>query len=116
MKLHWKILIALVVGALITGQVVAFRAIAAMNENLEGAHTALAAAQAAMEKASKDYQEMLTHWKAMDKMSGMSAMDKEMMKLSGQSAATQKAVMDAMSQSLKATEGIWKFEAGKEKK
>jgi hypothetical protein len=112
MKLHWKILIALVVGALITGQVVSFRAIAAMNENLEGAHTALAAAQAAMEKANAQYQTMLTHWNKMNKMSGMSAMEKDMMTLTGQGAAAQKSMMDAMSKSLKATEGIWKYEAG----
>ena len=112
MKLHWKILIALVVGALITGQVVTFRAIAAMNENLENAHTALGAALAAMEKANTQYQTMVSQWNKMNKMSGMSAMDKEMMKMGGQSAATQKAMMDAMSQGLKATEGIWKYEAG----
>ena len=112
MKWHWKILIALVVGALITGQVVSFRAIAAMNENLENAHTALAAAQAAMEKANAQYQTMLTQGNKMNKMSGMSAMDKEMMKMGGQAAATQKAMMDAMSQGLKATEGIWKYESG----
>jgi signal recognition particle GTPase len=112
MKLHWKILIALVVGALITGQVVSFRAIAAMNENLENAHTALAAAQAAMEKANMQYETMLSQWNKMNKMSGMSAMDKEMMKVGGQAAATQKSMMDAMSKSLKATEGIWKYETG----
>lgn len=116
MKLHWKILIGLVVAVLITGQVVTFRAIAAMNENLENAHTALGAAQAAMDKANKEYQDMLTHWNKMNKMSGMSAMDKEMMKLTGQAAATQKSTMDAVAKSLKATEGIWTFEAGKEKK
>jgi uncharacterized protein (UPF0333 family) len=112
MKLHWKILIALVVGALITGQVVSFRAIAAMNENLSNAHTALGAALAAMDKADKAYQDMLTHWNAMNKMSGMTSMDKEMMKLTGQAAATQKAVMDATKKGLQATEGIWKYEAG----
>ncbi len=112
MKLHWKILIALVVGALITGQVVTFRAIAAMNENLENAHTALGAALAAMEKANMQYQTMLGQWNKMNKMSGMSAMDKEMMKMAGSGAATQKAMMDATNQSLKAIEGIWKYEAG----
>jgi hypothetical protein len=115
MKLHWKILIALVFAALITGQVVTFRAVAAMNENLEGAHTALAAALAAMDKANTQYQTMVTHWNKMNKMSGMSGMDKEMMKLGGQAAATQKAMMDAMSQGLKATEGIWKYAKDKEK-
>ena len=112
MKLHWKILIALVVGALITGQVVTFRAIAAMNENLENAHTALGAALAAMEKANTQYQTMVSQWNKMNSMSGMSAMDKEMMKMGGQAAATQKAMMDAMSQGLKATEQIWKYETG----
>ncbi len=112
MKLHWKILIALVVGALISGQVVAFRAIAGMNTNLENAHTALGAALAAMDKANKAHEDMLSHWNTMNKMSGMSAMDKEMMKLTGQAAATQKNMMDAVSKSLKATEGIWKYEAG----
>ena len=110
MKLHWKILIALVIGALITGQVVSFRAIAAMSEGLEAAHSSLQEAQAAMQKANSQYQTMLSHWNAMNKMSGMSAMDKEMMKLSGQAAAAQKSMMDAMSSSLKATEGIWKYE------
>ena len=112
MKLHWKILIGLVMGALIVGQIVSFRAIAAMNENLEGAHTALAAAQAAMEKANAQYQTMVSQWSKMNKMSGMNAMEKEMMKMGGQSAATQKAMMDATSQGLKAIEGIWKYEAG----
>lgn len=116
MKLHWKILIGLVFAALITGQVVSFRAIAAMNENLENAHTALGAALAAMDKANKDYNDMLTHWNKMNTMSGMSTMDKEMMKLAGQSAAAQKSTMEAVSKGLKATEGIWNFEAGKEKK
>lgn len=112
MKLHWKILIGLVMGALIVGQIVSFRAIAAMNENLEGAHTALAAAQAAMEKANAQYQTMVSQWNKMNKMSGMNATEKEMMKMGGQSAATQKAMMDATSQGLKAIEGIWKYEAG----
>ncbi len=115
MKLHWKVAIALVIGALIVGQVVTLRAVASMNENLESAHTALAAAQAAMEKANKNYQDMASHWNAMQKMSGMTTMDKEMVNLMGQSAGTQKAMMDANSSALKAIEGIWKFEAGQKK-
>jgi hypothetical protein len=115
MKLYWKILIGLVMGALIVGQIVSFRAIADTKGNLEGAHTALAAAQAAMEKANTQYQTMMTQWNKMNQMSGMSAHDKDMMKLGGEAAATQKAMMDAMSQSLKATEGIWKWSKDKEK-
>jgi hypothetical protein len=115
MKLHWKILIALVVGALIIGQVVSFRAIAAMNENLEGAHTALAAAQAAMAKANSQYATMLSHWNKMNGMSGMSGMDKEMMKMGGEAAATEKSMMDATNQALKAIEGVWKYDAGNKK-
>jgi len=115
MKLHWKVAIALVIGALIVGQVVTLRAIAAMSENLEGAHTALAAAQAAMEKANKNYQDMVSHWTAMQKMSGMTAVDKDMVKLMGESAATQKSMMDANSGAMKAIEGIWKHVGGQNK-
>jgi len=65
-----------------------------------------------MEKANAQYQTMVSQWNKMNNMSGMSAMDKQMMKMGGQSAATQKAMMDATNQALKAIEGIWKYEAG----
>lgn len=112
MKLHWKVAIALVIGALLVSQVLTFRALAAMDENMEGAHTAL---QAAMEKANKSYQDMASHWSKMNGISGMSAMDKDMVKLMGQSAAMQKAMMDASNSAIKAIEGVWKHEAGKGK-
>ena len=113
MKLGWKVAIVLVIAALLVNQVLMYRAIAAMDANMEGAHTALQAAQAAMEKANKAYQEMAAHWSKMNGMSGMSAKDKDMTKLMGQSASTQKAVMDATSSALKAIEGVWKHESEK---
>jgi Tfp pilus assembly protein PilX len=115
MKMPWKVVVVLVIAMLVVGQVMTLRALAAMSENLEGAHTALAAAQAALDKAGKDYQTMASHWNAMGKMSGMTAADKEMWKLVGESAATQKAMWDSSASALKSIEGIWKQAANQNK-
>ncbi len=107
MKLQWKLVIGLVIGMLMVGQVASIRYALSAGNELNLAAGELKAAKDSMEIAGKDYKELVTSWTAMNKMQ-MNPMEKEMMKLAGQSAALQKAIWDANSHAFAALDGILK--------
>ncbi len=107
MKLQWKLVIGLVIGMLMVGQVASIRYALSAGNELNLAKEELKAAKDSMEVAGRDYKELITSWTAMNKMP-QTPMEKEMMGLSKQSAAVQKAIWDANSHALAAMEKILK--------
>ena len=108
-----KVAMIMLVGLLATGPFAPPYA-AAQQGPAEGVNTALTAAQAAQDKATKVYNDMMTHMDAMKKMS-MSANEKEMTKMMGQMADAIKNLMDANKQLIEAIKELRKTQGEKNK-
>jgi F420-dependent methylenetetrahydromethanopterin dehydrogenase len=108
---NWKKLaMVMLMGLLVAGPIVPHHAFA-QNMPSENAHTALAAAQAAQDKAAKDLHDAMTSMDSMKKMP-MTANEKEMMKTIGQMADTIKNLMESNKQLIKAVEELRKAQPG----
>ena len=105
-----KVAMIMLMGLLVAGPIAPHGAFA-QNMPSEGAHTALTAAQAAQDKASKDLHDAMTTMDSMKKMP-MTANEKEMMKMIGQMADTIKNLMDSNKQLIKAVEELRKAQPG----
>ena len=102
---NWKkMAMIMLMGLLVAGPIAPYRAFA-QNMPSEGAHTALAAAQAAQDKAAKDLHGTMASMDSMKKMP-MTASEKEMMKMMGQMADTIKNLMEANKQLIEAIKAM----------
>ena len=108
MDRRWTVAVGALIGLLIIGQVVTLRyAIAAgANRNMADARTALLAAQAAIAEATKSYEAETASWNALNKMP-LTESEHQMANLMAQSAATQKGVLNADRNCLKALQDLW---------
>lgn len=114
MNRSWKkVAMIMLMGLLVAGPFAPPHAMAQQGP-AEGVNTALNAAQAAQDKATKMYSDMMTHMDAMKKMP-MSANDKEMMKMMGQLTDTIKDLMDVNKQLIEAIKELRKMQGGQNK-
>lgn len=108
---NWKKLaMIMLMGLLVAGPVAPHHAFA-QNMPSEGAHTALAAAQAAQDKAAKTLHDTMASMESMKKMP-MTANEKEMMKMMGQMADTIKNLTEANKQLIEAIKELRKGQPG----
>ena len=100
--------VGVLISLLMIGQVVTLRyAIAGgANRNMADARTALLAAQDALAEATKSYQAETASWNALNKMP-LTESEHQMANLMAQSAATQKGVLNADRNCLKALQDLW---------
>ncbi len=107
MNTRWTVAVGALIGLLIIGQVVTLRyALAAgANRNMADARTALLAAQNALAEATKSYQVETASWNALNKMP-LTETEHQMASLMAQSATTQKAVLSADRNCLKALQDL----------
>jgi hypothetical protein len=108
MNKRWTVAVGALIGLLMIGQVVTLRyAVAAgANRNMADARTALLAAQDALAEATKSYQVETASWNALNKMP-LTETEHQMANLMAQSAATQKGVLNADRNCLKALQDLW---------
>jgi pyruvate/2-oxoglutarate dehydrogenase complex dihydrolipoamide acyltransferase (E2) component len=107
MNRRWTVAVGALIGLLMVGQVVTLRyALAAgANRNIADARTALLAAQDALAEATKSYQVETASWNALNKMP-LTETEHQMANLMAQSATTQKAVLSADRNCLKALQDL----------
>jgi hypothetical protein len=110
MRTWKKVAMIMLMGLLVAGPIVPDHAVA-QNMPSEGAHTALAAAQAAQDKAAKNLHEAMASMDSMKKMP-MTANEKEMMKMIGQMADTIKNLTEANKQLIEAIKELRKQQTG----
>lgn len=110
MRSWQKVAMIMLMGLLAAGPIVPYHAFA-QNMPSENAHTALAAAQAAQDKAAKDLHDAMMSMDSMKKMP-MTANEKEMMKMMGQMGDTIKNLMESNKQLIKAVEELRKAQPG----
>jgi maltodextrin utilization protein YvdJ len=109
---NWKkATMIMLMGLLVAGPIAPHYALAQGNMPSEGAHTALAAAQAAQDKAAKNLHETMASMDSMKKMP-MTANEKEMMKMMGQMADTIKNLTEANKQLIEAIKELRKGQTG----
>ncbi|HET9001506.1 MAG TPA: hypothetical protein VFP86_17840 [bacterium] len=108
MNRRWTVAVGALIGLLMVGQVVTLRyALAAgANRNMADARTALLAAQDALAEATKSYQVETASWNALNKMP-LTETEHQMANLMAQSATTQKAVLNADRNCLKALQDLF---------
>jgi hypothetical protein len=108
MNRRWTVAVWALIGLLVIGQVVTLRyAVAAgANSNMAAARTALLAAQDALAEATRSYQVETASWNALNKMP-LTETEHQMASLMAQSATTQKAVLSADRNCLKALQDLW---------
>ena len=108
MSRRWAVAVSMLIGLLLIGEVVTLRyALAAgTNKNMEGARTALLAAQDALAEATKSYQVETASWNALNKMP-LTETEHQMASVMAQSATTQRAVLSADRNCLKALQDLW---------
>ncbi len=110
MRVHWKkVTMIMLMGLLVAGPIVPPHAVAS-----DKVDTALDGAQAAQDKATKAYNETMSHMDSMKKMS-MTANEKETMKMMGQMADTIKNLMDVNKQLIEAIKELKKMQGGQNK-
>ncbi len=108
---NWKkVAMIMLVGLLVAGP---FASYPALGQNMpsEGVNTALAAAQAAQDKATKNLHDAMASMDSVKKMP-MTANEKEMMKMIGQMAETIKDLTDANKQLIEAVKELRKLQPG----
>ncbi len=107
MNKRWTVAVGALIGLLMIGQAVTLRyAIAAgANRNMADARTALLAAQDALAEATKSYQVETASWNALNKMP-LTETEHQMASLMAQSAVTQKGVLNADRNCLKALQDL----------
>jgi len=108
MKRHWTVAIGVLIGLLVIGQVVTVRyAVAAgTSKNLAEARTAILAAQAALDEATRSYEAEAATLNAITKMP-LTGTEHQMVTMMTQSVVTQKAALGAEGSCLKALQDIW---------
>lgn len=108
MDRRWTVAVGTLIGLLIIGQVVTLRyAMAAgANRNMADARTALLAAQDALAEATKSYEVETASWNALNKMP-LTESEHQMANLMAQAAVTQKGVLNADRNCLKALQDLW---------
>ncbi len=114
MTFSWKkVAMIMLMGLLVAGPVASPHAFAQSGPS-EGFNTALNAAQAAQDKATKVYNDMMSHMDSMKKMS-MNANEKEMMKMMQQMTDAIKSLTDANKQLIEAIKEMRKMQGGQNK-
>jgi pyruvate/2-oxoglutarate dehydrogenase complex dihydrolipoamide acyltransferase (E2) component len=107
MNRRWAVVVGMLIGLLMIGQVVTLRYALAggTSRNIGDARTAILAARAALAEATKSYQVETTSWNALNKMP-LTETEHQMANLMAQSATTQKAVLNADRNCLKALQAL----------
>lgn len=103
----------MLMGLLVAGPIAPPHA-SAQNSPAEGFNTALSKAQAAQDKATKVYNDMMAQMDSMKKTS-MTPNEKETMKMMGQMADAIKDLMEANKQLIEAVKELRKMQGGKNK-
>ncbi len=108
MNRRWTVVVGMLIGLLMIGQVVTLRYALAggTSKNMNDARTAVLAAQAALAEATKSYQVETASWNALNKMP-LTETEHQMANLMAQSATTQKALLSADQNCLKALQNLW---------
>ena len=108
MNRRWTVAVVTLIGLLMIGQVVTLRYALAggTSKNMNDARTAVLAAQAALAEATKRYEAETASWNALNKMP-LTETEHQMANLMAQSATTQKAVLSAERNCLKALQDMW---------
>ncbi len=105
MQAHWKLIVGLVIGALVVGQAVSLRYVAAASAELEHAAADIQICQSLLTHANRDYQDLITNINAIRRTS-LSPTDQRIVTLIEKSAAVQKDLIDADSHALAAVHSI----------
>lgn len=108
MKKHWTVAIGVLIGLLMIGQVVTVRyAIAAgTSKNMAAARTAILAAQAALDEATRSHEAQITTLDTISKMP-LTGTERQLVAMMTQSSTTQKAALSAEASCLKAIRDLW---------
>ena len=109
MNRRWTVVVGVLIGLLVIGQIVTLRyALAAgTNKDIEGARTALLAARDALAEATRSYEVETANWNALSKMP-LTETEHQMANLMAQSATTQKAVLSAERSCFAALQDLWR--------
>lgn len=111
MKVHWKLIVGLVIGALVVGQAVSLRYVVASSTELEHAAADIQICHDLLAHANRDYQDLITNANAIHRAS-LNPAEQRIVTLIDKSAAVQKDLIDADAHALAAVHAIVEHDRG----